>query len=50
MDTAKAANLFTVYRDAGLYDFISTPVGKGLPVTQPLRPLIAIPVSHYGSI
>jgi len=47
MDTAKAANLFTVYRDADLYDFINAPVGKGLPITQPLRPLIAIPVSHY---
>jgi hypothetical protein len=47
MDTAKAANLFTVYKDADLYDFINAPVGKGLPITQPLRPLIAIPVSHY---
>ena len=48
MDTAKAANLFTVYKDAELYDFINAPVGKGLPITQALRPLIAIPVSHYG--
>jgi hydroxyacid-oxoacid transhydrogenase len=47
MDTAKAANLFTVYREADLYDFINAPVGKGLPITQPLRPLIAIPVSLY---
>jgi hydroxyacid-oxoacid transhydrogenase len=29
MDTAKAANLFTVYKDADLYDFINAPVGKG---------------------
>ena len=50
MDTAKAANLFTVYRDADLYDFINAPVGKGLPITQTLRPLIAIPVSHRGPI
>jgi len=50
MDTAKAANLFAVYKDADLYDFINAPVGKGLPITRPLRPLIAIPVSHYGPI
>ena len=50
MDTAKAANLFTVYKDADLYDFINAPVGKGLPITQPLRPLIAIPVSQSGPI
>ncbi|EMD40675.1 hypothetical protein CERSUDRAFT_111255 [Gelatoporia subvermispora B] len=41
MDTAKAANLFTVYKDADLFDFINAPVGKGLPVEQQLRPLIA---------
>ncbi|KIM25870.1 hypothetical protein M408DRAFT_330877 [Serendipita vermifera MAFF 305830] len=45
MDTAKAANLFTVYKDADLYDFINTPVGKGLPITQTLRPLVAIPTT-----
>lgn len=41
MDTAKAANLFTVYKDADLFDFINAPVGKGLPITEALRPLIA---------
>jgi len=41
IDTAKAANLFTVYKDADLYDFINAPVGKGLPISQALRPLIA---------
>ncbi|KAH9843866.1 alcohol dehydrogenase [Rhodofomes roseus] len=45
MDTAKAANLFTVYKDADLFDFINAPVGKGLPITQTLRPLIAVPTT-----
>lgn len=45
MDTAKAANLFSVYKDADLFDFINAPVGKGLPITQTLRPLIAVPTT-----
>jgi hypothetical protein len=32
---------FTVYHDADLFDFINAPIGKGLPITQQLRPLIA---------
>ncbi|KAK2466209.1 hypothetical protein APHAL10511_001851 [Amanita phalloides] len=45
IDTAKAANLFSVYKDADLFDFINAPVGKGLPISQSLRPLIAIPTT-----
>ncbi|KAF8559112.1 alcohol dehydrogenase [Imleria badia] len=41
IDTAKAANLFTVYKDNDLMDFVNAPVGKGLPISQSLRPLIA---------
>jgi hypothetical protein len=32
---------FTVYKDADLFDFINAPVGKGLPIAEKLRPLIA---------
>lgn len=45
IDTAKAANLFTVEKDADLFDYINAPVGKGLPVRSTLRPLIAIPTT-----
>ncbi|KIP12707.1 hypothetical protein PHLGIDRAFT_123800 [Phlebiopsis gigantea 11061_1 CR5-6] len=45
MDTAKAANLFTVYKDADLFDFINAPVGKGRPIEEKLRPLIAVPTT-----
>ncbi|KAG8906487.1 hypothetical protein FRB99_006802 [Tulasnella sp. 403] len=36
---------FTVYKDADLFDFINAPVGKGLPITEKLRPLIAVPTT-----
>ncbi|PPR06973.1 hypothetical protein CVT26_004293 [Gymnopilus dilepis] len=45
IDTAKAANLFSVYKDADLFDFINAPVGKGLPISKALLPLIAIPTT-----
>ncbi|KAG8758513.1 hypothetical protein FRC12_009987 [Ceratobasidium sp. 428] len=45
IDTAKAANLFTVYKHADLFDFINAPVGKGLPISEKLRPLIAVPTT-----
>ena len=32
---------FTVYKDADLMDFINAPIGKGLPIQDKLRPLIA---------
>ncbi|EAU84782.1 alcohol dehydrogenase [Coprinopsis cinerea okayama7 len=45
IDTAKAANLFTVYKDADLMEFINAPIGKGAPIKQALRPLIAVPTT-----
>src|SRR5574341_561886 len=44
IDTCKAANLLTRH-PAPLLDYINKPVGKGVPVPGPLRPLIAVPTT-----
>ena len=44
IDTCKATNLLTCY-PAPLLDYINKPVGKGVPVPGPLRPLIAVPTT-----
>ena len=36
-----SAYSFTVYKEADLMDFVNAPVGKGLPIQDKLRPLIA---------
>ena len=44
LDTAKAANLYSTH-PADFFDYVNAPLGKGLPVPGPLKPLFAIPTT-----
>jgi len=45
LDTAKAVNLYTTYPPADFLDYVNPPIGAGLPVPGPLKPLMAVPTT-----
>ena len=45
LDTAKAVDLYSTYPPADFLDYVNPPIGAGLPVPGPLKPLMAIPTT-----
>jgi hydroxyacid-oxoacid transhydrogenase len=44
LDTAKAVNLYTTH-PADFLDYVNPPIGRGVPVPGPLKPLLAVPTT-----
>jgi hydroxyacid-oxoacid transhydrogenase len=45
IDTAKLMNLYTCFPEADFLDFVNAPLGKGMPITGKLKPLVAVPTT-----
>ncbi len=45
IDTAKAVNLYICHPPADFLDYVNPPIGKGMPVPGPVKPLFAIPTT-----
>ena len=45
IDTAKAANLYSTHPPRDFFDYVNPPIGKGVAVPGPLKPLFAIPTT-----
>lgn len=45
IDTAKLMNLYNNFPEAEFLDFVNAPLGRGLPITKTLSPLIAVPTT-----